>query len=271
MPVIIVLVIQRQTCLDRPSAFWVRWRLSTYLANYWFEVTAQGLCVASLQDLLWQCRDNPAHIFGFMGRTPAHPVLKLNFHMPYISVEKHLPGITGLLEYRKETAAPIRDLTQLLLRGPSTLTEGERELIATVVSHRNQCRFCTTAHKAATDLLYGECETSETAREDIESTPVSEKMKALLNIAALVQQGGKHVTVAAVSRARDAGATDLEIHDTVLIAALFCLYNRYVDGLATVAPADPAYYEQLGARLVNHGYQRMPQVYEQLKKEMNTH
>lgn len=190
--------------------------------------------------------------------------------MPYISVEKHLPGITGLLEYRKETAAPIRDLTQLLLRGPSSLTEGERELIATIVSHRNQCRFCTTAHTAATDLLYGECETSAIAKVDIESTPVSDKMKALLVIASLVQQGGKHVTAEAVVRAREAGASDLEIHDTVLIAALFCLYNRYVDGLATVAPSDPAYYTQLGSRLVNHGYQRMPDVYEQLKKEMNT-
>lgn len=188
--------------------------------------------------------------------------------MPYIPVEDHLPGITGLLEYRKDTAAPIRELTQLLLRGPSSLTEGERELIATVVSHHNQCRFCTTAHTAATDLLYGESNTAAIAKLDIEATPVSEKMKALLSIARLVQQSGKQVSAEVIARARNAGATDLEIHDTVLIAALFCLYNRYVDGLATVAPADPQYYSQLGSRLVNHGYHRMPQVYEQLKKEM---
>jgi uncharacterized peroxidase-related enzyme len=212
----------------------------------------------------------PAHILGLWAGTWA-----FNFQnqilMPYIPVEKHLPGITGLLEYRKDTAEPIRDLTQLLLRGPSSLTEGERELIATVVSHRNQCRFCTTAHTAATDLLYGECDTAAIAKVDLESTPVSEKMKSLLVIASLVQQGGKFVTTDAIQRAREAGATDLEIHDTVLIAALFCLYNRYVDGLATVAPADPTYYEQLGSRLVNNGYQRMPQVYEQLKRDMNTH
>jgi uncharacterized peroxidase-related enzyme len=141
-------------------------------------------------------------------------------------------------------------------------------LIATVVSHGNQCRFCTTAHTAATDLLYGECDTAAAAKADIETTPVSEKIKALLTIASLVQQGGKQVTSDAVDRARKAGATDLEIHDTVLIAALFCLYNRYVDGLATVAPSDPAYYTQLGTRLVNHGYQRMPEVYDQLKKDL---
>src|SRR6195952_1685528 len=108
--------------------------------------------------------------------------------MPYIPLEEHLPGITGLLEYDKVAAAPIRELTQILLRGPSTLTEGERELIATVVSHRNECTFCVTAHMAAADILLGEGETSKRVRTDIETAPVSDKMKALLKIAAQTQQ-----------------------------------------------------------------------------------
>jgi uncharacterized peroxidase-related enzyme len=186
--------------------------------------------------------------------------------MPYISVEEHLPGITGLLEYRKDSAEPIRDLTQFLLRGPSTLTEGERELIATIVSHNNACRFCTAAHTAAVDLLYGEPATAELVKQDIETAPVSEKMKALLTIARQVQKGGKHVTEATVQRAKNAGATDIEIHDTVLIAALFCLYNRYVDGLATVAPSGPDFYKGLADRIVNHGYTRLPNGYDHLKK-----
>jgi uncharacterized peroxidase-related enzyme len=188
--------------------------------------------------------------------------------MPYIPVEEHLPGITGLLEYRKDSAQPIRELTQILLRGPSTLTEGERELIATIVSHNNQCRFCTTAHTAAADAYYDNNTTvADKVKQDLESAPVSEKMKALLTIARLVQQSGKNVTPEAVDRAKKAGATDLEIHDTVLIAALFCLYNRYVDGLATVAPADPQFYKGLAERLVNHGYTRLPQGYDHLKKK----
>lgn len=187
--------------------------------------------------------------------------------MPYIPVEEHLPGITGLLEYRKDSAEPIRELTQLLLRGPSTLTEGERELIATIVSHGNQCRFCTTAHAGTADLLLGEAVTSQCIREDIESAPVSEKMKALLTIAKQVQESGKNVTEASVQRAKNAGATDLEIHDCVLIAALFCLYNRYVDGLATLEPEDPAYYKALAGRLVTNGYRRLPGGYDHLKKK----
>ncbi len=187
--------------------------------------------------------------------------------MPYIPLEEHLPGITGLLEYRKDTAQPIRELTQILLRGPSTLTEGERELIATVVSDKNECKFCTAAHTAATDVLLGESDTSMKVKEDIMNAPISDKMKALLIIASQVQESGKSVTTTSIQKAKDEGATDIEIHDTVLIAALFCLYNRYVDGLATVTPTDPTFYQGLGERLKNHGYNRLPQGYDHLKKQ----
>src|SRR4029078_6528860 len=122
--------------------------------------------------------------------------------MPHITLEEHLPGITGLLEYRKDTAAPIRELTQFLLRGPSTLTEGERELIATIVSHRNECKFCVTAHTAAADLWLGEKNTTEKVKEDILTAPVSEKMKTLLTIAAQVQESGKAVTEESVAKAK---------------------------------------------------------------------
>lgn len=178
-----------------------------------------------------------------------------------------MPGITGLLEYDKTAAAPIRELTQILLRGESTLTQGERELIATIVSNGNQCKFCTAAHTAAADILLGEDETSRRVKENIMTAPVSNKMKALLTIASMVRESGKAVTKEAIDKARAEGATDIEIHDTVLIAALFCLYNRYVDGLATVTPTNPEFYHGLGERLRNHGYNRLPQGYDHLKKD----
>lgn len=181
--------------------------------------------------------------------------------MPYIPLKENLPGITGLLDYRLDTALPIRELTQVLLRGESTLAPGERELIAALVSYRNKCAFCTAAHTAAADLFLGEQETSAAVKHDVESAPVSDRMKALLVIAGAVQVGGKNVTEEMVDRARDAGATDMEIHDTVLIAALFCLYNRYVDGLASVTPQEPAFYERLGKILLNSGYLPSPNRY----------
>ncbi|MBS1524497.1 MAG: carboxymuconolactone decarboxylase family protein [Bacteroidetes bacterium] len=181
--------------------------------------------------------------------------------MPHITVDPALPGITGLLNYRLDTALPIRQLTQILLRGESTLTEGERELIAAVVSNGNQCRFCTAAHTAAADLLLGEKESAEKAKHDPENAPVSEKMKYLLEIARRVQADARNVSVELVTDAKNAGATEMEIHDTVLIAALFCLYNKYVDGLATVTPTDPAVYERLAVILKNHGYMPSPHRY----------
>ncbi|HVY75675.1 MAG TPA: carboxymuconolactone decarboxylase family protein [Puia sp.] len=186
--------------------------------------------------------------------------------MPYIELNKDLPGITGLLDYRKDTALPIRQLTHILLRGESTLTEGERELIASVVSFGNECRFCTAAHTAAADLLLGDKATAEKAKFHPADAPVSEKMKALLNIARAVQQSGKNVTPALIEKAKKEKATDLEIHDTVLIAALFSLYNRYVDGLASVTPDDPGFYDRLAVILRDKGYLPSPGRYDSLKQ-----
>jgi uncharacterized peroxidase-related enzyme len=174
--------------------------------------------------------------------------------MPYIPLIENLPGITGLLDYRQDTALPIRQLTQMLLRGESTLTEGERELIAAVVSAGNECLFCTAAHTAIADLYLGNAEITEKAKREIDSAPVSEKMKALLAIASAVQKNGKLVTPEMIEAAKKQGSTDREIHDTVLIAALFSLYNRYVDGLASVTPTDPAFYKRLGNILLEKGY-----------------
>lgn len=168
---------------------------------------------------------------------------------PYIDLPEHLFGITSLLEYRLDTAHPIRELTQTLLRGESSLSFGERELIASVVSVKNCTEFCSAAHTTVADMLLNESQSALEIVEDIDHSCISEKMKALLQIASQVQESGKAVTEASIDRAKSAGATDLEIHDTVLIAALFCLYNRYVDGLNTRRPDDPMYYVNLGERI----------------------
>jgi uncharacterized peroxidase-related enzyme len=174
--------------------------------------------------------------------------------MPYIPLKENLPGITGLLDYRVDTALPIRQLTQILLRGESTLTEGERELIATVVSNGNECQFCTAAHTAAANQYLDDPAITEKVKSDLEAAPISDKMKALLIIARAAGKNGKLVTPAMVERAKEQGATDRELHDTVLIAALFSLYNRYVDGLASMTPSDPAFYDRLGQILKDKGY-----------------
>jgi alkylhydroperoxidase family enzyme len=199
--------------------------------------------------------------------------------MPHITLNTELPGISGLFRYRPQTAAPMEELAEVLLRGPNTLTRGERELIAAYVSSLNECRFCSSSHAAfaaaqlpggmtqvrrafggvgagiavgvgvaaAGDVGAGEADGAEGA-------PVSAKLRALLDIAGAVQKGGRDVTTELVDAARAAGASDVEIHDSVLIAAAFCMMNRYVDGLATFAPDDPDVYAVTAKRIVEHGY-----------------
>ena len=175
--------------------------------------------------------------------------------MPHVRVPENLPGIRGLMAFRPEVVGPLNGLVDVLLRSSEGISPGERELIATYVSSLNDCFYCQTTHGAvAAAHLDGNEEIVLKVKREYGTAPISEKLKALLGIAALVQKGGKSVTAEAVERARAEGATDLEIHDTVLIAAAFCMYNRYVDGLATWAPQDAERYRQQGARLAQQGY-----------------
>ena len=175
--------------------------------------------------------------------------------MPHIDLPEGVPGIRALMMYRPETALPINQLVNVLLQGPSSLTKGEREMIATRVSTLNECKFCSSIHGAVARAHLGpDASLVAQVAHDPESAPVSAKLKALLRIAAKVQQDGREVSDADVEAARTEGATDLEIHDTVLIAAVFCMCNRYVDGLATWAPDDAATYDRSGAFRAEHGY-----------------
>jgi uncharacterized peroxidase-related enzyme len=176
--------------------------------------------------------------------------------VPHIKLPEGIPGIGAGFAFRPETAKPMRELAHILLFEPSSLSPGERELIAAHVSARNHCHFCYSSHAAAASAHLGDPTIVEKVKADFLSAPVSPKLKALLAIAGRVQQDGKLVTPADVNAARAHGATDLEIHDTVLIAAAFSMYNRYVDGLGTWQPDDPAMYAQMGTQLAEHGYTR---------------
>lgn len=170
-------------------------------------------------------------------------------------LNEELPGIVGLLNYRPETAKPLTDLAEVLLRGPSTLTSGEREIIAASVSYWNKCHFCHTSHAAAAAAhLNAGVGLIDDIKAGLKHTPVTDKLRALLHIAQQVQKGGKNVTDEDIAFAREQGATDLEIHDTVLIAAAFCMFNRYVDGLGTWAPAPNEAYMEMGERMAHVGY-----------------
>ncbi len=176
--------------------------------------------------------------------------------MPHIDLPEEYPGIRSLFVYRPETAAPLCHLAQVLLHDPHpTLTAGERELITSYVSNLNTCKFCTATHSAiAKHQLGSDLSLVKHVLADPETAPISDKLRALLKIAAKVQTGGKNVLSEDIETARGEGATDIEIHDTVLIAAAFCMYNRYVDGLATWQPDTEAFYDKMGEQRAREGY-----------------
>jgi uncharacterized peroxidase-related enzyme len=175
--------------------------------------------------------------------------------MPHIALPENQPGIRGAMAFRPETARPLNDLVEVLLCAPNSLSPGERELIATYVSYLNDCHFCQSIHGAiAAAHLNGDEELVRRVKADFEYADISQKLKALLVIASKVQRDGKLVTAEDVEKARSLGATDIEIHDTVLIAAAFCMYNRYVDGLGTVQPRDEAMYRERGHMVARNGY-----------------
>jgi uncharacterized peroxidase-related enzyme len=159
------------------------------------------------------------------------------------------------MHYRRDTAKPLNELAELLLRGPSTLTSAEREMIASYVSHQNECHFCHTSHgAAAAHHIDGDLELIDDIKAGFKETDISDKLRALLKIAKKVQVLGNRVTREDIEAAKAEGATDREIHDTVLIAAAFCMYNRYVDGLGTWAPDEKEAYDDTGRMLAHEGY-----------------
>ncbi len=175
--------------------------------------------------------------------------------MPHIDVDKTLPGIRSLMAFRPETAEPLGALAEVLLRDTVGLSPADRELIATYVSYLNDCFYCHNSHgEIAVCYLDGDRDLVEAVRRNYKEAPISDKLKSLLQIAGKVQKSGKSVLPEDIENARQQGATDRDIHDTVLIAAAFCLFNRYVDGLASIAPQDLSTYPPRARQIVEHGY-----------------
>ena len=175
--------------------------------------------------------------------------------MPYIETNNSIPGIRGLMQFRPDAAIALNKLAQVVLADDASLSKSERELIATFVSSRNDCKFCMTSHAAiVAHLPEFDYDIIHAVKADYMSAPVSDKMKALLAIADKVRVSGRNVTSEDIQAAREQGASDLDIHDTVLIAAAFCMFNRYVDGLGATTPDDPEFYEIVGKQRAEEGY-----------------
>ncbi|NES79990.1 MULTISPECIES: carboxymuconolactone decarboxylase family protein [Okeania] len=142
--------------------------------------------------------------------------------MAHIDIPLGFPGIAGLMKYRPDTGKLLLELSETLLRGDSPLSVEERELIGAYVSRRNECNFCTGVHgTVAKQLLKHNSNFVDAVYDNVENTDITDKLKALLKIAAKVQLGGKQVSEDDIQQAKNVGATDREIHDTVINCSSF--------------------------------------------------
>ena len=179
--------------------------------------------------------------------------------MAFINLENDLPGIRGPMQYSPETGKALNELAEILLHDDNnTLSRGEREMIGAYVSSQNDCFYCQNVHGALAQYYFNsDMQFIDDIKKDFQSTSISPKLKSLLTIAGSVQKGGKYVTTEQIEHAKNLGATDKEIHDTVLIAAAFCMFNRYVDGLNTWAPQDRQVYVDRAPMRAKDGYANM--------------
>jgi len=179
--------------------------------------------------------------------------------MTYINTGINQPGIVELLFYKGPTGKALSQLAHTLMHGPSGLSTGERELIASYVSNKNNCEFCHESHRASANVHFrDQGRTVQCVVENMDKAPISDKMKSLLKIAGKVMISGREVRQQDIDDARAHGASDEDIHDAVLIAAAFCMYNRYVDGLGTSLPSDKRSYGPMGERMAKKGYKYPP-------------
>lgn len=171
---------------------------------------------------------------------------------PYIQLDQNFPGIVSLFMYDKETAKNLSAMAETIMRRPRAgLSVGERELIASFVSNLNECKFCTDSHTACAEQYLDSGTVREVIR-NYNSEVLPLRMQGLLSVAACVQGLNRDQLAIQVGVAKELGATDEELHDTVLVAAFFSMCNRYVDGLGTTfKPGEP---EEGGRGLYKYGY-----------------
>lgn len=176
--------------------------------------------------------------------------------MAHIQLPEGLLGIIGPMTAYPNSAKPLNLLAETLLcRGTDGFSKAERETVASYVSYLNDCIFCSESHGAVADVHWQRPGMARKIWSNVEAAPISDRLKSYLKLAAKVQKSGRAVQGEDIDEVRKLGATDEDIHDVILIAAAFCLYNRYVDGLATMAPPrGDAAYVKIGEGLAASGY-----------------
>jgi uncharacterized peroxidase-related enzyme len=164
------------------------------------------------------------------------------------------PGavLLDVFRARPEIYRPLIDYHQALLRGPSPLSAGERELIAAYVSGLNACGYCHGVHAATAQAFGVPGETLTALLADVGSAPVAERLKPLLRYVGKLTSNPAKITPTDAEAVLEAGWDERALHDAVAVCALFNMMNRLVDGLGITGDAE--YFGVAADRLHGQGY-----------------
>ena len=173
--------------------------------------------------------------------------------MPFLP---SLPADSVLLDAFKafpETSSKLVEYNEVLMRGPSRLTAGERELIAGFVSSLNACQYCAGVHVATAEAFGVEPGLIEQLVNDLDRAPVDDKLKPILHYVRKLTTLPSRLTQGDADRVFAAGWDEQALHDAVSVCALFSFMNRLVEGLGL--RADAQYFGAAATRLHDKGYQ----------------
>lgn len=175
--------------------------------------------------------------------------------MAFITLDNTLQGMRQLLAYKPIIAGPMLALMEGVMRSNDGLSLGERELIASYISYLNDCRHCQIIHgEIAQCLLNDDDFIMDTLRSNFKELKLNPRINAILNIVKCIHLGGKHVGASQIDAAKKIGITEMEIHDTVLISSMFCMFNRYIDGLGLESTDTELSFKQRAKQIAENGY-----------------
>ncbi|RSL18175.1 putative peroxidase-related enzyme [Edaphobacter aggregans] len=163
--------------------------------------------------------------------------------------------IWHLLAFDPEAAHHLVALSHTLMHKPGPLSAGLRELIAAYTSSLNNCEFCMKAHVAVASQLLGDESLVWSVIDDLETSALAEKEKALLRFVQKVTLSPSSITAVDTQLLNQAGWDDASIFYTISACALFNFYNRWISA-SGVHPVSDEAFKRLGSRMAVAGYAR---------------
>jgi alkylhydroperoxidase family enzyme len=161
--------------------------------------------------------------------------------------------VIKLVKYRADFyGGPMGAITQDAMRGPSTWSIGDREMMAAFVAKSNHSDFCTKAHSAVATAAYRNGEKVSAVLSDPDTASIAEPLRAtLLMLGKLTREHA--VDADDVRAVLAAGASHKQIEDALAVCYSFNVIGRLADAFGFFVPG-PKAFEDGAKYLLTRGY-----------------